>query len=80
MKTLGISLVVVALLVGVSLLVWPRSHGAKNPQSPPPGSKPTRYSDGGSDWYLGAVAANGTNVPLSNVTIRAVQTTNGMSK
>ena len=85
MKNVAIVLVVVALLVTVSLLVWPRSHGSKN-VPPPPGSKATRNSDGGTDWYLGAFVVNGTNVPLSNVTVRAMQsrdisqTTNGTSR
>ncbi|MBU6410371.1 MAG: hypothetical protein KGR98_08280 [Verrucomicrobia bacterium] len=76
MKTLVLVLVAVALLVGASLLFWPRSHGAKIVLSPPPGSKPTKYSDGSSDWYLGSVTTNGTNVVLSKSAIKVVQTTN----
>jgi hypothetical protein len=77
MKTLVIVLAAVALLVGASVLFWPRSHGAKIVLSPPPGSKPTKYSDRSSDWYLGSVTTNGTNVVLSKSAVRAVQTTNG---
>ncbi len=39
-------------------------------QSPP--EQPKMVSDGSSTWTLGAVTMNGTNVPLSNINIRAI--------
>ena len=47
------------------------------PQPPPPGQSKT-VTDGNVTWTLGAATMNGTNVPLSNITVRA--TTNHMSK
>jgi len=47
------------------------------PQPPPQGQSKT-VSDGSVTWTLGATTMNGTNVPLSNITVRAV--TNRMSK
>jgi hypothetical protein len=38
---------------------------------PPPAESQT-YSDGTNTWTLGAVTLDGTNVPLTNVTVGAV--------
>ncbi len=43
---------------------------ARPAQSAPPESK--IISDGTSTWVLGAAIMNGTNVPLSNITVRAI--------
>ena len=45
---------------------------------PPPAEQSKTVSDGGVTWTLGGATMNGTNVPLSNITVRAV--TNRMSK
>lgn len=47
------------------------------PQTPPRGESKT-VSDGSVTWTLGAATMNGTNVALSNITVRT--TTNNMSK
>ncbi len=49
---------------------------AQTQPAPPQQSK--TVSDGNVTWRLGAVTMNGTNVPLSNVAIRAV--TKGIGK
>ncbi len=43
-----------------------------------PPAESNTYSDGSNTWTLGAVTMNGTNVPLTNVTVRAV--TNNVSQ
>jgi len=45
---------------------------------PPAPAESKTASDGGTTWTLGAVAVNGTNVPLTNVTVRVM--TNKVSK
>ena len=39
-------------------------------QSPPTGFK--TYADGTNTWQLGAVTVNGTNVLVTNVSVRAI--------
>jgi hypothetical protein len=43
---------------------------ARPTQSTPPKSK--TISDGSHTWSLGAATMNGTNIPLSNITIRVI--------
>jgi len=45
-------------------------HETRPAQSAPAGSK--TVSDGNYSWTLGAATRNGTNVPLTNLTIRAI--------
>jgi len=47
-----------------------RKSRSAQPEPPPVGQSKT-VSDGGFTWTLGAVTMNGTNVPLSNIAIRA---------
>ena len=50
----------------------------KSVQPPPTESK--TFSDGSFTWHLGAMTQDGTNVPLSNVTIRVKAITNKVSQ
>ena len=45
-------------------------HEPPSAQSAPAESK--MVSDGSSTWFLGGATMNGTNLPLSNITVRAV--------
>ncbi len=46
---------------------------ARSAQSPPPPPAQSKtVSSGGVTWHLGAATMNGTNVGLSNISIRAV--------
>ena len=69
-------LLVLAVLVPGFLFIHNRaSRGSNNG---------TVFTNGGATWNLGAVTLNGTNVPVSNITVKAVQPvpsdTNTMSK
>ena len=50
----------------------------RSAQSAPAESK--TISDGSSTWTLGAATMNGTNVPLSNITVRVRAITNQAPK
>jgi len=60
-------------IIGCTLLlsVLGCKHENRSAQSAPAGSK--TVSDGSFTWTLGAATMNGTNVPLSNITVRAAQ-------
>ena len=62
----------IAYIIGCTLLLFVLGckHETRSAQSAPAGSK--TISDGGYTWTLGAATMNGTNVPLSNITVRAI--------
>jgi hypothetical protein len=57
-------------IIGCTLLlsVLGCKHDSRSAQSPPVKT----ISDGGYTWYLGGAIMNGTNVPLTNLTVRAI--------
>ncbi len=69
---------VVSLIIGCTVLLFTVGcrHEPLPAQSAPGETK--AVSDGGSTWFLGGATMNGTNVPLSNISVRAV--TNQPSK
>jgi len=65
MKTLIVVLLVLAVLILGFLFIHNRaSRGSANG---------TMFTNGGNTWTLGAVTINGTNVPMSNITVNAIQ-------
>jgi hypothetical protein len=68
----------IVYVIGCSLLlsVFGCKRETRSAQSAPAESK--TISDGNSTWSLGAATMNGTNVPLSNIKLRA--STNQVSK
>jgi hypothetical protein len=62
----------IAYMIGCILLLSVLGCKDQTPsvQSPPADSK--KFSDGSSSWNLGTVTMNGTNVPWSNITVRAM--------
>ena len=68
----------IVYLIGCTLLLLVSGCKRETPpaQSAPAESK--KISDGNSTWTLGAATMNGTNVPLSNITVRV--TTNQTPK
>ena len=60
----------IAYIIGCTFLlpVLGCKHQGRSAQSAPVKT----VSDGGYTWYLGGATINGTNVPLSNITIRAI--------
>jgi hypothetical protein len=43
---------------------------------PPAPAQSTTLSNGGYAWTAGAVRMDGTNVPMSNITVRVIQSAN----
>lgn len=68
----------IAYIIGCTLLlaVAGCKQETESAKSAPGGSK--TISDGNATWTLGAATINGTNVPLSNITVRSI--TNHTSK
>lgn len=66
------SLMKIVLIIGCTLLL--AAVGCKREARPavpqPAGSK--MVSDGQATWTLGAATINGTNVPLSNISVRVI--------
>lgn len=57
------------IIGGTLLLLVGCKHESRSAQSAPAESK--MVSDGTHTWFLGAATINGTNIPLSNITVRA---------
>jgi len=66
MKKLVALLIVLALLASDFLYEHNRASHVSTPHHPATGLKVT---NGGTEFYLGALVVNGTNVPLTNVQI-----------
>ena len=62
----------IAYIIGCTLLlsILGCKHETRSTQPASAGSK--TISDGSSTWTLGAATMNGTNIPLSNITVRAI--------
>jgi hypothetical protein len=71
----------ISYILGCSLLLFVLGckHGTQSDQTPPPPPEQSKtITEGGVTWTLGAATINGTNVALSNITVRA--DTNRVSK
>jgi hypothetical protein len=46
------------------------SKGPSSGSTPPPGTNAVAVSDGSNTWFMGVTRVDGTNVSVTNVTIR----------
>lgn len=63
------------ILFAFALLILGCVRETKSSQASP--GKSMTVSNGDFTWKLGTLMINGTNVPMSNITVQVVQETNG---
>jgi ABC-type uncharacterized transport system auxiliary subunit len=64
------------LPIALPLLLMGCTHKTQPAQSQQPQTESMTVSNGGYTVKMGALIVNGTNVPMSNVTVRVIQMTN----